>query len=65
MSKFDELFKKKEEGPLPQGLPFYGSYYCQTCFEEVEEGEYFPTESLLVWVCDKGHKSWLEGFSIG
>lgn len=33
---------------------------CQTCFERVDEGKFFPSTRLLVWVCSSGHKSYIE-----
>lgn len=63
MSKFDEFLAKTEE-ERPRGMEIGGSFVCQTCYEQVEEAEWFQPERLLVWDCSQGHKSYIEGFSL-
>jgi hypothetical protein len=58
------LFEKKEE-PTTPGMTIDGSFTCMTCGEVVDEGMYFPVDSILIWKCSQEHKSATENFSLG
>lgn len=65
MSKFDEFMKAQSSAPSPvTGTIIDGAFGCQTCFECVDEAEYFQQNRLLKWVCDHGHVSYIEDFML-
>ena len=48
----------------PEGIPWFASVHCQMCGEPVDEQTFFPTDGVLVWKCDAGHKSFMENFRV-
>jgi hypothetical protein len=49
----------------PQGMSLDGTYNCQLCGVQVDQATYYPVDSVLVWICPEGHKSFIKGFSLG
>ena len=68
MSNWDE-FKKKEasgnEAARPAGKAIEGNFICQFCFKYVDDGTYYPIDSVLKWVCEDGHVNFAENFKLG
>lgn len=56
---------EKAAEDVPQGILIAVSANCMTCYEVVDEAEYFPVDKLLIWICIKGHKSVIENFNLG
>lgn len=64
-----EKFKNQQQnqrptGKGPLGKEIGGSYMCQHCFQLVTTATYFPSESVLEYTCEEGHKSFIEKFFI-
>lgn len=63
-----EKFKQSQQnqpqqtGNGPVGRKIDGNYMCQHCYQMVNEGTYFPGEGVLEYVCEEGHKSFIEKF---
>lgn len=60
--KFDEFLSKKAEEAKPEGTVIYGTFGCQSCFDMVDEAEYFQIEKILRWKCQSGHISYIENW---
>ena len=56
--------KKNREEARPDGVPFFATVDCQVCGEYVDEQVLYPSESVLVWTCSEGHRSFIEGFKV-
>lgn len=66
MSKLDDFLGRQsaaERPPAPDGVEWFASVACQTCGAQVNEQTLFPADSLLVWECASGHRSYIEGYS--
>lgn len=65
MGKLDDFLgrDKAQAQPRLDGLEWFASVQCQTCGKRVDDQTLFPSEQLLVWVCDAGHKSFIEGYT--
>jgi len=65
--KFAKFGKKEPEAPQQLSLFFREMEMfmdCTVCNAEVDIAKYYPNESVLLWECELGHKSMIEGFSI-
>lgn len=63
-----EKFKNPQSQPTgeekPQGRKIGGNYRCQFCNLHCSSATYFPSDSVLKYVCDEGHVSFIEGFKL-
>lgn len=64
MSKLSELLKQQEKQERPQGIEVDLSGNCTICFEDVDTAMYFPEHMVLEYVCENGHKNYLEEFRL-
>lgn len=60
--KFSDFVAQSQEAEAPKGMPIDGGFSCQTCYEQVDEAEYFRMEKILRWKCSEGHVSYVEEF---
>ncbi|XAO35260.1 hypothetical protein SEA_FRANCOB_64 [Streptomyces phage Francob] len=60
--KFSDFVAQSQEAEKPQGTPVDGGFSCMTCYEQVDEAEYFRVEKILKWKCSEGHVSYVEEF---
>jgi len=58
----DFIAQQPKQEEAPKGLPVAGAFGCQTCFEQVDDAEYFQIEKILKWKCSEGHISYVEDF---
>lgn len=62
-----EKFKNKTDQPgeaKPEGRKIGGNYRCQFCTLQCNAATYYPTDSVLKYVCDNGHTNFLENFKL-
>ena len=52
-----------EEESLVQ-IEIEGAFDCHFCGEQVGKAIYLPNHSVLTWMCEKGHKSFIEKFRL-
>lgn len=67
MSRFDALGASSGSREAEEGPPFYvvsGVFACQFCEEQSPEARFMFTMKLLVWECERGHKSYIEDFNM-
>jgi hypothetical protein len=64
-NRWSDVGKGKKEDASPFQIHLEGTYVCQHCAQYVDGAEYLPDQKVLTWKCTNGHKSWIEGFSIG
>ena len=64
--KFRKLAQESPTGetPRPVGRKLNGVYSCQVCRKPVKGATYFPTESVLRYVCTEDHESFVENFKL-
>jgi len=68
MSQWEKFKKNQASDPdniVPQGMQIYGTFSCQHCSLEAEEGTYFAVDGVLKWTCPSGHTSFAENFRLG
>lgn len=58
----DFIAHSSQRAEAPEGIQIDGAFGCQTCYEQVDEAEYFPVEKILKWKCSESHISYIEEF---
>lgn len=63
-----EKFKQQTGEPTgDQGVPgrkIGGNYRCQFCNLSCSSATYYPSDSVLKYVCAEGHASFIENFKL-
>ncbi len=66
MSKFSDFLEAQNGGkkePI-KGELVQGTFGCQTCYEYMDDAEYFHLQKLLKWKCSSDHISFIEEFTL-
>lgn len=64
MSKLQEFLADAPKESKPEGIEWYAAVQCQTCGIAVDDQTLYPADKVLVWQCSRGHKSFIEGYSV-
>ncbi len=63
MSNYNDLFQFAEpEKEAKASLEIDVAFCCQHCDDLVQTARHFVNDGVVVWTCDQGHKSIMEGF---
>lgn len=65
MGKLEDFLGPASSEPQgrPDGVEWYAAAQCQVCGKPVDQQTLYPNDYLLVWECDAGHRSYIEGYT--
>lgn len=63
--KFKSQAEQQQTGDqIVPGRKIGGNYQCQFCKLSCDSATYYPSDSVLKYVCAEGHASFIENFKL-